>query len=81
MGVEGPLKTLALLLSPVLRLAVKIRLTTNLPAVMAGMERHEALAFVSKLYDHAKAGHRDRGGTGLRGTPVVVQRVDSDAQR
>ena len=31
--------------------------TTNLPAVMAGMERHEALAFVSKLYDHSKAGH------------------------
>ena len=31
--------------------------TTNLPAVLAGMERHEALAFVSKLYDHAKAGH------------------------
>ena len=24
---------------------------------------------------------RDRGGTGLRGTPVVVQRVGSDAQR
>ena len=31
--------------------------TTNLPAVLAGMERHEALAFVSQLYDHAKAGH------------------------
>ena len=30
--------------------------TTNLPAVLAGMERHEALAFVSQLYDHAKAG-------------------------
>ncbi len=31
--------------------------TTNLPSVLAGMERHEALAFVSKLYDHAKACH------------------------
>ena len=31
--------------------------TTNLPSVLAGMERHEALAFVSKLYDHARAGH------------------------
>ena len=31
--------------------------TTNLPAVLAGMERHEALAFVSKLFDHSKAGH------------------------
>ena len=31
--------------------------TTNLPAVLAGMQRHEALAFVSQLYDHAKAGH------------------------
>ena len=31
--------------------------TTNLPSVLAGMERHEALVFVSKLYDHARAGH------------------------
>ncbi|MDC0325860.1 tyrosine-type recombinase/integrase [bacterium] len=31
--------------------------TTNLPSVLAGMERHEALAFVSKLYDHARDGH------------------------
>ena len=31
--------------------------TINLPSVLAGMEHHEALAFVSRLYDHAKAGH------------------------
>ena len=46
--------------------------TTNLPAVLAGMERHEALAFVSQLYDHAKAGHSVWGD---KSTAITARRT------
>ncbi|MCY4084291.1 MAG: integrase, partial [Cyanobacteria bacterium MAG COS1_bin_9] len=47
----------------------------KLPPVMAGMDRAEALAFVSRLYDSAQAGAH------ARGDPLLVIRFLNQCSR